>query len=43
MRAGDLLVVLKLGRLGRSLKNQIDVVSELGGRVFRSFRAWFIS
>src|SRR6266542_278375 len=29
MRTGDVLVVWKLDRLGRSLKNLIDVVSEL--------------
>ncbi len=38
MRAGDVLVVWKLDRLGRSLKNLIDVVTELDtlGRGFRS-------
>ena len=38
MRAGDVLVVWKLDRLGRSLKNLIDVVTELDtlGIGFRS-------
>jgi len=38
MRAGDVLIVWKLGRLGRSLKNLIDVVTELDtlGIGFRS-------
>src|SRR3954469_11252705 len=38
MRAGDILVVWKLDRLGRSLRNLIDVVTELDtlGIGFRS-------
>jgi DNA invertase Pin-like site-specific DNA recombinase len=32
LRGGDVLVVTKLDRLGRSLQNLVDVVNDLGGR-----------
>ena len=32
LRSGDVLVVWKLGRLGRSLPNLLDIITELKGR-----------
>lgn len=34
LREGDTLVVLKLDRLGRSVKNLVDLVETFAGRAF---------